>query len=235
MSSAAAGGPDSPLNAVDAAFADLTCDPDPLSLDLDTLAGQLGDDSGLPGGVIALPALRQWLLDHPRACRVRDVVWQELIRRARRDGPAWAITAVALAPPALRRYAGRLHTGWAGDAHDLDAEILTGFLTALRDRVDLARPAPYAALTLVAGLTAGHPRRRSRRETDLLVGPATAYDEPTLPPATTGPPPVREGRRAHCRIASREPHRPDSDAHRTTLGGCGTPAPTPTAVRPEAT
>ena len=77
----AAGWPDSPLDAVDTAFADLTCDPDPLSLDLDTLAGQLGDDTGLPGGVIALPALRQWLLDHPRACRVRDVVWRELIRR----------------------------------------------------------------------------------------------------------------------------------------------------------
>ncbi|WP_422750494.1 hypothetical protein [Micromonospora sp. WMMD1219] len=94
--------------------------------------------------------MRQWLLDHPRAYTVRDVVWRELIRRARLDGPAWVIAAVALAMPALRRYAGRLLTGWAGDARDLDAEILTGFLTALRDRVNLARAAPYTALTLVA-------------------------------------------------------------------------------------
>ncbi|MFI7307182.1 hypothetical protein ACIBM8_28600 [Micromonospora aurantiaca] len=159
MTACATDWPDSPLDAVDIAFASLTCDPDPLSLDLDSLVGQFGDDSGLPGGVIALPALRQWLLDHPRAYRVRDVVWREVIRRARLDGPAWVIAAVALALPALRRYAGRLHTGWAGDAHDLDAEILTGFLTALRDRVDLARPAPYAALCMAAW-RAGHELRQ---------------------------------------------------------------------------
>ncbi|MEU0963540.1 hypothetical protein ABZ328_28945 [Micromonospora aurantiaca] len=112
---------------------------------------------------------------------MREVVWRELIRRARRDGPAWVITAVALAPPALRRYAGRLHTGWAGDAHDLDAEILTGFLTALRDRVNLGPPGAVRGADAGGGLTAGRPRRPSRRETDLLVGSATAYDEPTLP------------------------------------------------------
>jgi hypothetical protein len=151
--------PDSPLDAVDTAFAALTCDPDPLSLDLDSLADQLGDGTGLPGGVIALPALRQWLLEHPRSYTVRDVVWRELIRRGRLDGPAWVIAAVALAMPALRRYAGRLHAGWAGDAYDLDAEILTGFLAALRDRVDLARPAPYAALCMAAW-RAGHELRQ---------------------------------------------------------------------------
>ncbi|WP_326564417.1 hypothetical protein [Micromonospora peucetia] len=151
--------PDSPLDAVDTAFAQLTCDPAPLSLDLDTLADQLDDTAGLPGGVIALPALRQWLLAHPGAYTVRDLVWRELIRRARVEGPAWVIAAVALAMPALRRYAGRLRTGWAGDAHDLDAEILTGFLSALRDRVDLAKPAPYAALCMAAW-RAGHELRQ---------------------------------------------------------------------------
>lgn len=151
--------PDSPLDAVDAAFAKLTCDPGPLTLDLNEVSEPLGDDNGLPGGVIAgvidLPALRRWLLKHPRAYAVRDVVWRELIRRARLDGPEWVIAATAMAMPALRRYAGQLRTGWAGDAHDLDAEILTGFLTALRDRVDLARPAPYAALCKAAW-RAGH-------------------------------------------------------------------------------
>lgn len=189
MTASAKDWPDSPLDAVDTAFADLTCDPDPMSLDLDPLAGQLGGDTGLPGGVIALPALRQWLLEHPRAYRVRDVVWRELIRRARLDGPAWVIAAVALAMPALRRYAGRLHTGWAGDAHDLDAEILTGFLTALRDRVDLTRPAPYAALCMAAW-RAGHELRQRDgaeavpvEELDHVTGPRTPkrpYGHPDL-------------------------------------------------------
>ncbi|MEU1964826.1 hypothetical protein ABZ541_00075 [Micromonospora sediminicola] len=189
MTASATDWPDSPLDAVDTAFADLTCDPDPLSLDLDPLVGQLGDDTGLPGGVIALPALRQWLLDHPRAYTARDVVWRELIRRARLDGPAWVIAAVALAMPALRRYAGQLHTGWAGDAHDLDAEILTGFLTALRDRVDLAKPAPYAALCMAAWRAGHELRQRDGAEAmpvdnlDQVTGPRTPkrpYGHPDL-------------------------------------------------------
>ncbi|MEV5632086.1 hypothetical protein [Micromonospora tulbaghiae] len=166
-------------------------------MDLGPLAGQLGDDTGLLGGVSALPALRQWLLEHPRAYTVRDVVWQELIRRARLDGPAWAITAVALAPPALRRYAGRLHTGWAGDAHDLDAEILTGFLTALRDQVDLARPAPYAALC-VAARRAGHALRQrdGYRWTTSNTLPAP-YPEAAL--RASGPPRTPRRRAGHRR------------------------------------
>ncbi|MFI2652651.1 hypothetical protein [Micromonospora fulviviridis] len=143
--------PDSPLDAVEAAFAALTTGPAPLTLDLD----RLGPGAGLPAGVMTLPALRDWLLRHPRAYAARDAVWRDLVRRARLDGPSWVIAAVAMAMPALRRHAGRLHAGWSGDGADLDAEILTGFLTALRDRVDLAKPAPYAALCMAAW-RAGH-------------------------------------------------------------------------------
>ncbi|MER7894304.1 hypothetical protein ABTX15_31305 [Micromonospora sp. NPDC094482] len=168
--------PDSPLDAVDAAFAALTCDPDPMTLDLDTL----GPDTGLPGGVMALPALRDWLLRHPRAYTARDAVWRHLVRRARLDGPSWVIAAVAMAMPALRRHAGRLHTGWSGDAADLDAEILTGFLTALRDRVDLARPAPYAALCMAAWRAGYQLRQRTGttvpvQDVDHVTGPRTPH------------------------------------------------------------
>ena len=143
--------PDSPLDAVDAAFVALTTGPQPLLLDLDAL--RAGTD--LPEGRLGLPALGCWLLRHPRSYAARDAVWRELIRRARLDGPAWVIAATALAMPSLRRYAGQLRRGWGGDAYDLDAEILTGFLTALRDRADLARPAPYASLCRAAW-RAGH-------------------------------------------------------------------------------
>jgi len=185
--------PDSPLDAVDAAFAKLTCEPEPLSLDLNEVPDPLGDDSGppvtLPSGVIALPALRRWLLAHPRAYTVRDVVWRELIRRARLDGPEWVVAATALAMPALRRYAGQLRTGWAGDAYDLDAEILTGFLTALRDQVDLVRPAPYAALCKAAWRAGYELRQRDGAEAipvdnlERVTGPRTPkrpYGHPDL-------------------------------------------------------
>jgi hypothetical protein len=159
MTAPATDWPDSILDAVDTAFAALTAEPAPMSLDLEKLGLTPGPDQDLPTGVIALPALQTWLLKHPRAYTVRDAVWAELIRRARLDGPAWVVAATAMAMPALRRYAGQLRTGWSGDAHDLDAEILTGFLAALRDRVDLVRPAPYAALCK-AGWRAGFDLRR---------------------------------------------------------------------------
>jgi hypothetical protein len=146
--------PDSPLDAVEVAFRGLTWGPDPLMLDLDPL--RKGTD--LPEGRITVRALDRWLLKHPRSYEAKDAVWRELIRRARLDGPAWVIAAAALALPALRRYAGQLARGWAHDTDDLDAEILTGFLAALRDRVDLVRPAPYAALCKAAW-RAGHELR----------------------------------------------------------------------------
>ncbi|MEV0430601.1 hypothetical protein [Micromonospora sp. NPDC050495] len=170
--------PDSPLDAVDAAFAALTGDPDPMTLDM----ARLGDAGGLPGGVMALPAVRAWLLTHPRAYPARDAVWREVILRARLDGPAWVVAAAGMALPALRRYAGRLRRGWSGDAHDIDAEILTGFLTALRDRVDLSQPAPYASLCMAAWRAGYELRRTAGRSVPVediehVVGPRT----PTVP------------------------------------------------------
>jgi DNA-directed RNA polymerase specialized sigma24 family protein len=138
--------PTSPLAAAEAAFAALTRDPDPLTLDLDMFDPALG----LPRGPLSLSAVRDWLLRHPDAYPARDAVWRELIRRARSQGPQWMIAAVGAAMPALRRYAGQLCARYLGDAEDIDAEVLTGFLTALRDRVDLAKPAPYAGLCMAA-------------------------------------------------------------------------------------
>src|SRR5690242_18247698 len=176
--------PDSPLDAVDTAFAALTCDPHPLSLDPTTLYR----DTGLPAGVLALPALRRWLLEHPDAYPARDLVWRELIRRARLDGPAWVIAAVGMAMPALRRYAGQLCAGYPGDPADIDAEILTGFLSALRDRVDLVRDAPHAGLCRAAW-RAGYALRRQAGEytpvgdIEHVTGPRTPqvpYGHPDL-------------------------------------------------------
>ncbi|MFC4148021.1 hypothetical protein ACFO0M_17335 [Micromonospora mangrovi] len=168
--------PASPFDAVDAAFTALTTGPAPMTLDLDSL----GHDTGLPAGVMALPALRDWLLRRPDAYAARDAVWRELVRRARLDGPSWVIAAVAMAMPALRRHAGHLRAGWSGDADDLDAEILTGFLTALRDHVDLAKPAPHAALCMAAW-RAGHEMLRRTgpavpvEDVEHVTGPRTPH------------------------------------------------------------
>ena len=202
--------PASPLAAADAAFMVLTCEPAPLTFDGDTL----GPDTGLPGGVIALPALRDWLLAHPRAYPARDAVWRALIRRARLDGPGWVIAAVGMAMPALRRYAGQLAAGYPGDPADLDAEILTGFLTALRDRVDLARAAPYAALCRAAW-RAGHALRRQASEY-LPVAEVEHLTGPRCPTVPYGHPDLLVHRAVTLGLLEPEDERPYIDVR---LGG----------------
>ncbi|MEU4555710.1 hypothetical protein [Micromonospora violae] len=151
--------PTSALDAAATAFATLTCEPAPLTLDCTAFFS----DTLLPRPVMPLPALRDWLLRHPRAYTTRDEVWRELIRHARLDGPHWVVAAVGMAMPALRQYAAHLCQGYTGDPADIDAEILTGFLTALRDRADLSKPAPYASLCKAAW-RAGRDLRLQQRE-----------------------------------------------------------------------
>ncbi len=178
--------PSSPLSAAASAFATLTCDPNPLSIDLAPLAVAF-PEAGLPGGVWPLPELSAWLQEHRDSYDARDIVWRELIRRARAHGREWLIAAVGMAMPALARYAAELAAMYRGERDDIDAEILTGFLAALR-RIDLDRTAPHAALCM-AGWRAGHDLVMQAREylpvddVEHVTGPRTPrvpYGHPDL-------------------------------------------------------
>jgi hypothetical protein len=79
-------------------------------------------------------------------------VWAELVRRARSGSPAWVVGLVGVAMPGLRRAAATLSASYRGDPADLQTEILTGFLAAMRaldpddlDRVPLASRLCWAA------------------------------------------------------------------------------------------
>ena len=172
----------SALRAADAAFAALTCPPDPLTLDCTTLTARLGRDVGLPDGAVPLCELRDWMLTHRRAFAARDAIWRDLVARARTGEAGWVIAAVGMAMPALVRLAGGLARGYRGDPADLDAEVLTGFLAALRGAVDLDRPGVYARLCWAgyrAGLAARHADARQVPLTELDRGAASAA--PRLP------------------------------------------------------
>lgn len=68
-----------------------------------------------------------------------DAVWRELIRRARSNGPVWVTVAAGLALPWLRAAAANATRGCRDEVADIDAEVLTEFLTALGD-VNVDRP-----------------------------------------------------------------------------------------------
>ena len=189
--------PASALLAADKAFAALTVDPAPLTLDCAALtaaagiaaaagAGEAasdGTDGDPPPGDVPLPALRDWLMAHPRAYPERDAVWRELIRRARQGTPEWVIGAVGMAMPALVAMAGALAAGYRGDPADIDAEVLAGFLTGLRDGVDPTNDAPHASLCFAAW-RAGHHLRLAGQEYLLVddVEQAAATSRVPRPP-----------------------------------------------------
>jgi hypothetical protein len=120
-------GDPSPLDAAGTAFRLLVTGPRPLGLDGRTIAG-------LPDRDLAMDEVADLLLQPGTGYAIRDRVWTLVVHRARELGPDWTIAAVGLALPRLRRIAAHMARSVpAGQVADLESELLTGFLTALRD------------------------------------------------------------------------------------------------------
>jgi hypothetical protein len=170
--------PSTPLDAAEKAFLLLAQAPTHVPFDA------RGFD-GLPDRILPLDELRRLVLAAGASPQVRDAVWRELVVRARRDGLAWRVAAVGMAMPGLRRQAGLLAAGWRGDTHDLDSELLVGFMECLA-RVDLDEPRICGRL-LEAGVRAARKIREAESDTMLIrsgepgsVLPIRPWDHPDL-------------------------------------------------------
>jgi hypothetical protein len=115
-----------PFDAAETAFRLLCAGPQPLALHASKLA------AGLPDRPVPLDELRVLLLHPSTSARARNQVWAELIRRARAGDPEWTVGLAGVAMPGLRRAVGSLASAYRGDPADLQAEVLTGFLAAVR-------------------------------------------------------------------------------------------------------
>jgi len=132
--------PTGALAAAERAFQFLTVPPAPLALDGRILG------HGLPPRHIPLDELRRLLVHDPDiGFEAKDAAWHQLIDHARTWGPSWVVAAVGMALPALTAMARRLCAGHSEQADDIEAELLTGFLAALRG-ADLSGPAPYSRM-----------------------------------------------------------------------------------------
>src|SRR6266568_7263143 len=127
--------------------------------------------------LLPLDELKKILIADRTPRPVREVVWREVVVRARRDGPAWVVAAVGLAMPGLRRAAGRLAAGWRGDTADLDGELLAGFVARLRT-LDVHGPRVCGRL-IDAGARAVQSARARVEDTDAVHVPGAW----SLPPA----------------------------------------------------
>ena len=166
-----------PFDAADAAFRLLCAGPQPLALHASKVA------AGLPDRPVPLDELRVLLLHPSTSARARNQVWAELVRRARAGDPAWTVGLAGIAMPGLRRAVGSLAAAWRGDPADLQAEVLTGFLAAVRaldpDDLDRCRWRPGCA-----GPPGGPGRRCLRRR---RLGRAAAAISPSGATARTCP------------------------------------------------
>ncbi|WP_240972990.1 hypothetical protein [Nonomuraea composti] len=119
---------DSPLSVAECVFQFLTNAPAGLSLDGRVLAAEL------PQRQLPLTELRDLLASPTVSIPTRDVVWRELVNRARWEGPQWRIGAVGMALPVLRRICGRLCLyRAAASTRAIEAAVLSAFITAVKD------------------------------------------------------------------------------------------------------
>jgi hypothetical protein len=115
-----------PLETAAAAFRLLVTGPQPLALHAARLA------EGLPDRLVPLDEITVLLLHPGTGTTARNKVWAELVRRARSGSPAWTVGLTGVALPGLTRAVARLAAAYRGDPRDLEAEVLAGFLAAVR-------------------------------------------------------------------------------------------------------
>ena len=199
--------PASHLQAAEWGFAALSAAPACLAMDCAALADAAGHDLGLPSGTVSLSALRDWLMANPGKEAARDAVWRELVLRARLDGGQWRLAAVGMALPGLRRHARVLSAGYRGEPADMDAEVLAGFLTGLDGQVDLAHPAPFAAL-LGGAFKAGHRLRAQADPAEPVEDIEAVAAGPRTPRRPYGHPDLLVQRAAQLGIINADDEKP---------------------------
>jgi hypothetical protein len=141
-----------PLEEVAAAFRLLTSGPRPLAVHAAGLA------EGLPDRLVPLDEIRVLLLRPGVSTAARNKVWAELVRRARTGPAVWMVGLAGVALPGLTRAVGDLaaSTGYRGDHRDLQTEVLTGFLQAVRGLdLDDLDDVPLASRLMWAAFRAG--------------------------------------------------------------------------------
>jgi hypothetical protein len=128
-------------------FVAVTAEPTTVWLRREELSEDVGEY--LPPGRLLLGPLRDLLLRPETPPAVGDVVWRELIPRARADRSTWLVVALGMAMPGLRRQVREVLGSFTGDRDDLESAVAEGFVAELY-RVDVTGSALCARLVRAA-------------------------------------------------------------------------------------
>lgn len=109
-----------------------------------------------------LDEVRVLLLKRRTSWVTKDVVWQELVKRAHATPEPWITVTAGMMIPGLKHIGGKLGGRYPGDRNDLDSEILEGFLQAL-DIADESAPKIYSQLYWAAFRRGHEACNRERR------------------------------------------------------------------------
>jgi hypothetical protein len=162
----------SAITAADEAFAVLAAQPAPLAFDARGIPG-------LPQRHLDLLELRELLAGQIVRGPDSDEVWRRLAIQARDWGPAWVVAAVGVAVPGLHRIVTRLSVGHLRLAEDIDSEVVTGFLHALRTE-DVDAPRVWLRL-MWAAWRSGHRVRQVREDVELPDDLPSGASTPHVP------------------------------------------------------
>ncbi|MEV4170119.1 hypothetical protein [Nonomuraea sp. NPDC049709] len=149
----------SPFDVAEHVFQLVACAPGGLALNGTELSHEL------PRRLILLTELRDLLTSQTLCNATRDIVWRELVIRARRDGPKWLVGAVGTAVPALRRTCGRLslYHHATQDRAAIDIEVLAAFIAAVKN-IDLDPPSVLHRMCAAARRAGERARRNIETE-----------------------------------------------------------------------
>lgn len=124
---------DTPLDVLRNAFEALIAEPCHLALPGEALG------FGLPERDIPLAELKDILMAPGTGASAKRAIWAAIVEMSREPNPSWTVAAAGLAYPGLAGFALRVCRSSPGEEHDLQAELLTEFLVALKT-VDVDDP-----------------------------------------------------------------------------------------------
>ncbi|WP_194892107.1 hypothetical protein [Catenulispora pinisilvae] len=137
------------------------------------------------GKTLDVNSLAELLWDETTDVALTNAVWAALVRQVRTGDPGWTVVAAGLAFPALYRSGlmlGRCFPDESRGFGDIEAEMIEGFLTALRT-IDLDDP----GIANIAGALATKAFNIARRARYRDAGELAVAAEESVPVAPTYP------------------------------------------------